>query len=168
MSNKCNGCGRCCEEFDYILREEDLINWFFDLERDNTDILEKVTIDAMDADDEYNLMSGVSFCLLKYDLGEPFPLVIDMSMRRYRGDMENAFDGWGKCWFFDGKNKKCKIQEVKPQICRQFFCKSGEGTDEELFRTAVYPELPYPHKISKAGEEAKKRPPSKRYFNLRV
>jgi ferredoxin len=88
---RCNGCGRCCEEFSYIIDEEDLINWYYDMEGDNTYILERVTVDAIGEDNLIHVMTGMDFCMEKYDFGADF-FIIDISMRRYRGNIDNAFD----------------------------------------------------------------------------
>ena len=36
------------------------------------------------------------------------------------------------CPFRDNKNKKCKIYEVRPEICRRFKC---DYTEEKIFKT---------------------------------
>lgn len=63
----------------------------------------------------------------------------------------------GKCWFYDGKRKRCKIHEVAPRVCREYYCKSGKGTDKELLTKGGYRiRSPYPHKISEEGMRQKK------------
>lgn len=156
---QCNCCGRCCEEYDYKIDENDLINWYYDTERDNTHILDRVTVEARLEDDKVwtsYVMTGTVFCEEQYIVGyNYFPT--DISMRRYRKSMYNAFDGLGKCWFYDGKRRKCKIHEVAPKVCRQYFCKSGKGTDRRLLTEGGYwVTSPYPHRISEEGLRQKK------------
>ncbi len=154
MQPSCNGCGKCCDELDDLRIElEDIICWYFDTERDNEDILQKIVVDFTDKEEDKSYESkALYFCQNKFDFGYDLEL-FEVTMRRYRGHFSNAFDGTGKCWFYNSKKKICKIHDVKPRRCREWYCKSGNGTDERLLISPHphYSQIDYPHKITEKG-----------------
>jgi len=98
MNGECNGCGRCCEEFNYLINEEDLRNWYYDSKRDNTDILEKIRVEIHEdlGGDRFQAWNddGFNYCEMKFELGEDIEY-IEISMRMWEDDPIEAFEGEG-------------------------------------------------------------------------
>lgn len=130
-----------CKQSDYFVHETDLIRWFYDVEQDNTFILERVAVAWVNLEEAERCYysTALDYCEQKFELGEQLKC-IDISMRRYR-DIVNAFDESGNCWFHEGKSRTCKISNVKPESCRRTH--GFEGRTELNH---------YPHRISEKGK----------------
>jgi Fe-S-cluster containining protein len=156
MEGRCNGCGRCCEEegFTLALTEEDITDWFYDDELDDDwradELLFKITVEV----DEYCcgvfsgflIWDGMTYCSEKISLENENYGFGTGSMVNWVGseDREAALDGTGKdCIFYDAQTKKCKIHGIHPKACREYFCKSGDGSDEDVWKESYYIETPY-------------------------